>query len=362
MKKNLRQEPLLRVDLISLFPRYFDSPLGETILGRAIRRGLIECRTVDLRHFGEGKRRQVDDRPFGGGPGMVLMARPLSLAIDAARRPSSHVVHLSPQGAPLTPAIARRLSLESHLILVCGHYEGVDERVIRHKVDEEVSIGDYVLTNGCLAALVLLDALSRFIPGVLSEESLLGESFEEELFDGPHYTQPEVFEGEAIPPVLRSGNHALIKRWRRRQAVVKTAKRRPDLLAGYLTKCWDELPTPESKVKNLTLFVEDLDRATRFYRTVLKFRSRCLDPSRALISLGSSRILLIEGEPVPTELRIDLPTTSFNALLSPRAAAPLALALHHERQIELRDPDGHQWVIKEIECLTQLRSIENGKP
>jgi tRNA (guanine37-N1)-methyltransferase len=222
----------MRVDILSLFPGYFRGPLEESILKRAQESGLMQVGLVDIRDFSDNKHNKVDDRPYGGGPGMVLMPGPVARAIASVRQPTSRVIHLTPQGTPFSAAKAQELAGYEHLIFLCGHYEGVDQRVIDREVDEEISIGDYVLTNGCLAALVVIDAASRFIPGVLGdEESAQQDSFQESLLDCPHYTRPEVFEGVAVPEVLLSGHHQKIAEWRRETALEKTRRVRPDLLA-----------------------------------------------------------------------------------------------------------------------------------
>lgn len=201
------------------------------MIKRAREKGLVEIRQTDIRDFADNKHRKVDDRPFGGGPGMVMMPQPATAAIRHVRTPEAHVVCLSPQGKVLTAEKSRQLAHEKHLILLCGHYEGIDQRILDREVDEEISIGDYVLTNGCLAAIVLVDSVLRFIPGVLGHASAADEdSFEKGLLDCPHYTRPEVFEGLAVPPVLLSGNHQEIANWRREQALKKTREVRPDLL------------------------------------------------------------------------------------------------------------------------------------
>ncbi len=226
----------MHIDLLSLFPEYFRSPLEVSILKRAIESGKISVSLTDVRDFAEGKHRKVDDRPYGGGPGMVLMPGPVARAIRARRREDSHVVYMSPQGKLLSPAVCERLALCPHLVIVCGHYEGLDQRVIEKEVDEEISIGDYVLTNGCLASLVLLDAMVRFIPGVLGdEESAASDSFQQGVFKGPAYTRPEEFEGMKVPLVLQSGNHAAIKQWRCNQGAEKTGQVRPDLKGKEVT-------------------------------------------------------------------------------------------------------------------------------
>lgn len=221
----------MKIDILSLFSGYFEGPLTESILKRAIDKGLIEINHVDIRDFCTDKHRQVDDRPYGGGPGMVLMPEPTTKAIKACKTSESKTIYLSPQGKPLTSKLAKDLSNEKHLILLCGHYEGIDERVIESEVDLEVSIGDYVLTNGCLAAIVLIDALSRFVPGVLGHENSNDQdSFENDLLDCPHYTRPQVFDGRSVPEVLLSGNHKEINRWREKAAYKQTLHKRPDLI------------------------------------------------------------------------------------------------------------------------------------
>jgi len=223
----------MKIDILSLFPEYFKGPFDESIIGQARKKGIIEINLIDMRNYAENRNRRVDDRPYGGGPGMVLMAQPVAKAIREARSPHSHVVYLSPQGSLLNAAKSRQLASYEHLILLCGHYEGVDERVLSTDVDEEISIGDYVLTNGCLPAIVLVDALVRFVPDVLGHESAAGEdSFETGIFDCPHYTRPELFEGQKVPEVLLSGNHKKIEEWRYQQALKKTRCVRPDLIAN----------------------------------------------------------------------------------------------------------------------------------
>ncbi len=219
------------IDILSLFPGYFTGPFDESIIKRARERGLVNIRLTDIRDFSDNRFRRVDDRPYGGGPGMVLMPQPVTAAIRHVKTPQARVIYLSPQGKPLTAAKCRELAQETHLILLCGHYEGVDQRVLDKEVDEEISIGDYVLTNGCLAAIVVVDGVSRFIPGVLGHALAAEEdSFEKGLLDCPHYTRSEIFEGQSVPPVLLSGNHKEIANWRREQALKKTREVRPDLL------------------------------------------------------------------------------------------------------------------------------------
>lgn len=219
------------VDILSLFPGYFKGPFDESIIKQAREKGLLDIHLINIRDFADNRYKRVDDRPYGGGPGMVLMPQPVTAAIRHVKTSQARVIYLSPQGKRLTAVKCRQLAQESHLILLCGHYEGIDQRVLDHEVDEEVSIGDYVLTNGCLAAIVLLDSVIRFIPGVLGHALAAEEdSFEKGILDYPHYTRPEVFEEHVVPSILLSGHHQKIQHWRREQAYKKTREVRPDLL------------------------------------------------------------------------------------------------------------------------------------
>lgn len=220
----------MQIDLLSLFPSYFKGPFDESIIKIAIEKGILDIHLWNIRDFSTDRHRRVDDRPYGGGPGMVLMPQPVVSAIRHVKKPNSRVIYLSPQGPVLNANKCRQLAQEEHLVFLCGHYEGVDQRVLDLEVHEEISIGDYVLTNGCLAAIVLLDAVVRYIPGVLGHESSAAEdSFENGIFDCPHYTRPRDFEGLEIPSVLSSGHHEQIAKWRRERALEKTQKIRPDL-------------------------------------------------------------------------------------------------------------------------------------
>lgn len=220
----------MRIDFVTLFEPMFAGVLGESILGRARARGLLTTGFVNPRDFSGDKHRKVDDRPFGGGAGMVLKAEPLRAAVKSVAGPESRVVYLSPQGRPFDQKAARRLSREKHLILVCGHYEGVDERAMG-LFDEELSIGDYVLTGGELPAMVVADAVARLIPGVLKKEDAAhAESFTEGLLDFPQYTRPRSWRGKKVPEVLFSGDHARIARWRGLAARRATKAKRPDLI------------------------------------------------------------------------------------------------------------------------------------
>lgn len=215
----------MRIDILSLFPEYFQGPFSVSMVKRAIDKGLLDIGLFNIRDFATNKHRKVDDRPYGGGPGMVLMPEPVCAAIRSVKKEHSKVIYLTPQGKTLTACMCEELAREKHLIFLCGHYEGIDERAIQKEVDEEISIGDYVLTNGCLAAIVLLDAIARFIPGFLGhEEAARQDSFQEGLLEGPVYTRPALFEGLQVPQVLQDGHHEEIKKWRKEQALCKTAK------------------------------------------------------------------------------------------------------------------------------------------
>ncbi|WP_133479088.1 tRNA (guanosine(37)-N1)-methyltransferase TrmD [Cognatilysobacter segetis] len=226
----------MRIDVVSLFPEFVAQCAAFGVVGRAVERGLLAIHGTNPRDHAEGNYRRVDDRPFGGGPGMVMLIDPLRRAIASARQAGggpARVVYLSPQGRRLDQAGVRRLAAEPRLILLCGRYEGIDERFVRAEVDEELSIGDYVLSGGELPAAVLIDAIARLQEGVLNDaESAVQDSFEDGLLDCPHYTRPVEHALGAVPNVLLSGDHARIARWRRMQALGRTAERRPDLLEG----------------------------------------------------------------------------------------------------------------------------------
>ena len=222
----------MRIDLVTIFPGIFDSPLRESLLGRAIGAGLLDVRVHDLRDSTSDKHRQVDDESYGGGPGMVLKPEPVFAAIDSLGAGDRRTLLLSPAGRRLDQALARELAAESWLVLICGRYEGVDERVVEGLPAEEVSIGDYVVAGGEVPALVVLEAVTRLVPGVIGrDESHEQDSFGAQgLLDHPHYTRPAEFRGMRVPEALLSGNHAEIERWRREAAVEKTRRNRPDLL------------------------------------------------------------------------------------------------------------------------------------
>lgn len=223
----------MRFSILSLFPDYFASPFAQSIIGQAQKKGLIEIDLVDIRAFSEDRHRRVDDRPYGGGPGMVMQAEPVYQAICQTKRAASRVIYLNPQGRPLDAQKCRKLAQEDDLLLLCGHYEGIDARAIQECVDEEISIGDFVLTNGCIAAIVLVDAVARFIPGVLGDEaSPEHESFEQGLLDHDVYTRPEEWRGKRVPEVLLSGHHEKIADYRLEERRKKTQSLRPDLLSS----------------------------------------------------------------------------------------------------------------------------------
>jgi tRNA (guanine37-N1)-methyltransferase len=227
---------LMRIDVLTLFPEVFPGVLNASILGRALAAGVAQVHVHNIRDWATDKHAVVDDYAYGGGPGMVMKPEPLAAAIEAVRamaRPAGRAVLLTPQGRLLKQAIVDELAKEERLLLVCGHYEGVDERIREHFVDDEVSIGDYVLSGGELPALVVIDAVVRRLPGALgSAESLLEESHSDGLLEYPQYTRPAVFREWAVPDILLSGHHGEIARWRRRQRIIRTAQRRPDLLAN----------------------------------------------------------------------------------------------------------------------------------
>ena len=221
----------MKIDVLTLFPGMFPGPLAESIIKRACESGRLRLGIRDLRDFTHDRHRKVDDRPFGGGPGMLMKPEPMFEAVEALRGEKTRVILTSPAGRPFRQKIARELAGEEHLLLVCGSYEGFDERVRECLADDELSIGDYVLTNGALPAMVIIDAVTRLLPGVLGDdESSVDESFSDGLLEYPQYTRPAEFRGMSVPEVLLSGDHAAIERWRREQARMRTGQRRPDLL------------------------------------------------------------------------------------------------------------------------------------
>jgi tRNA (guanine37-N1)-methyltransferase len=250
----------MRFDILTLFPKMFSSPFEESILGKAIEKGLIQIRTINIRDFALDKHQVVDDTPYGGGQGMVMKVEPIARAIGwvKSQSPSAWTVFLTPQGKPFNQEIAKGLTSREHLILLCGRYEGVDERVKELFVDEEISIGDYVLTGGELAAMVLIDAVSRLLPGVLgSDRSAEEDSFFNSLLEYPQYTRPPNFMGREVPQVLLSGNHRAISLWRRKEALRRTAVKRSDLLARA------NLSDEDKKLLEEILRVDSIDDRAR---------------------------------------------------------------------------------------------------
>ncbi|MDW5471868.1 tRNA (guanosine(37)-N1)-methyltransferase TrmD [Staphylococcus equorum] len=229
----------MRIDYLTLFPGMFEGVLNQSILKRAQEKDLLQVNTVDFRHFAENKHNQVDDYPFGGGQGMVLKPEPIFNAMDSIERTEdTRVILMSPQGRPFTQAIANELSQAEHLVFICGHYEGYDERIREHLVTDEISMGDYVLTGGELPAMVMTDAVVRLLPDVLgNQQSHMDDSFQDGLLEFPQYTRPRIYKDLNVPDVLLSGNHAHIDNWRHEQKILRTWEKRPDLLEQYpLTK------------------------------------------------------------------------------------------------------------------------------
>jgi tRNA (guanine37-N1)-methyltransferase len=221
----------MKIDIVTLFPEICRAPLNESIMKRAQKNGIVDLYIHNLRDWTTDKHHVADDAPFGGGQGMVMKPEPIFAAVEELRNQTSKVVVMSPAGRRFDQQMAAQLSSESHLIIICGHYEGVDHRVIEHLVDLEISIGDYVLTNGAIAAVVLVDAVVRLMPGALGhEQSAVDDSFSRGLLEAPQYTRPAEFRGWKVPDVLLSGNHAEIEKWRKEQAIKRTRENRPDLL------------------------------------------------------------------------------------------------------------------------------------
>jgi len=221
----------VRIDIITLFPEICRAPLSESIMKRAQENGALELRIHNLRDWTTDKHHVVDDAPFGGGQGMVMKPEPIFAAVESLRRPDSVTVLMTPQGKRFDQRLADEMSKEQHLVVLCGHYEGIDHRVVEHLADTEISIGDYVLTNGAIAAVVFVDAVVRLIPGVLGhDQSAIDDTFRGGLLEAPQYTRPAEFRGWKVPEVLLSGNHAQIAAWRKEQALRRTRESRPDLL------------------------------------------------------------------------------------------------------------------------------------
>lgn len=222
----------LRIDVLTIFPGMLKGFVSESILRRAIAMGAVDIRVVDLRDFAHDARGTLDDKPYGGGAGMLMKPEPLFEAIESLRQPNTRVIVMTPQGQPFRQATAKRLSGEEHLLFVCGHYEGIDERVLETLADEFLSIGDYVLTNGVLPAAVVIDSVTRLLPGVLGggAEATAKESFSNGLLEQAQYTRPPVYRGKGVPEVLLNGDHARMEAWRQNQMIDRTARHRPDLI------------------------------------------------------------------------------------------------------------------------------------
>lgn len=349
----------MEIEILSLFPDYFDSPLRSSILGRAIKNGLLKIQSRDIRDFGLGKWKQVDDAPFNND-GMLLMAEPVVQAIRHIKRSDSRVIHLSPQGKPLTAQKSRELAKCSHLIFLCGHYEGIDERALESEVDEEISIGDYVLTNGGIAALVVIDALSRFIPGVLgNQESAEKDSLENGLLEGPQYTRPRVFEGKEVPEVLLQGDHQAVARWRKQVSLDRTRERRPDLYIRYLYDRENEEVFPrEEDTKQSTLEgesavvleVEDLQRSRKFYSKMFRLNQPSKDklqiPGRTQMVLHLQEVGLKNKNTAILSLRLDCEDDFFSFLGRWKMLGGTLEQADDRGAVRLvRDFDGHQWTI-----------------
>ena len=238
----------MKFNVLTLFPEMF-SALDESIIGRGKEKGLIDINLINIRDFSKNKHKKVDDTPYGGGAGMVMEPTVVYDAYCSVKEPNAKVIYMSPQGKTLNQQMVQDLAKEENIILLCGHYEGIDQRVIDEIVDEESSIGDYVLTGGELPAMVLIDSVSRYVEGVLKEDSVQEESFTDGLLEYPQYTRPEVFLGKRVPEVLLSGHHENIKKWRRNQSIINTYLKRPDLLKEI--KLSDKEQKMLSEYKNL---------------------------------------------------------------------------------------------------------------
>jgi tRNA (guanine37-N1)-methyltransferase len=298
----------LRIDVLTLFPRMFDSPFAESIVARARQAGRLDLEIHDIRAHTTDKHHVADDTPYGGGAGMVLKPEPLTRAIRTVRGTDGHVVLLSAQGRPFDQAAARRLASAKHLVLVCGHYEGVDERVVESDVDEEISIGDYVLTGGEIAAMVVIDAVTRLVPDVIDAESLAHESHTEGLLEGPQYTRPPEFEGRNVPAVLVSGDHGAIARWRRTESIRRTAERRPDLLQTAKLTPAERARLPRAPARKASVNDADLVEAYRSgvgsYRIAARFG---ISPATVRVRLRAAGVRLrasrsVQRGPTVTEV------------------------------------------------------------
>ncbi|MDF2549954.1 MAG: trmD [Chlamydiales bacterium] len=345
----------MRIDILSLFPGYFKGPFDESILKRAQENQLLDIHLLDIRQFATSRFKQVDDRPYGGGPGMVLMPEPVQDAIRSVKGKDSRVIYLSPQGARLTAEKCQQLAALPHLVLLCGHYEGIDQRVIDLEVDEEISIGDYVLTNGCLASIVLVDALVRFIPGVLGDaRAALEDSFTASggLLDHPHYTRPPEFAGVKVPEVLLQGNHEEILRWRGQKALAKTRNNRPDLWRRF--SGFEEDPSPveaapgKVSLKRIALPVRNLKRTRRFLKEMFGFKPAEQSEFKALYHLDGISLAFIQDAdreaPIEPDFVFHLAADSesqFQRLVH-RWSKQAPVTWEQEAAL-IKDLDGYEW-------------------
>ncbi len=239
----------MKIDILTLFPEFFSILASWSIIGRAYNENKVEINSINIRDFSKNKHKKVDDYPYGGGSGMVMKPEPIFDAINSVKNKNSRVIYLSPQGKVFNQKLANELSKEEHLILLCGHYEGIDNRVIEHYIDEEISIGDFVLTGGEIPAMIIIDAVVRLLPGVLSsDESYIDESHYNGMLEYPQYTRPREFNGNYVPDILLSGNHQKIEEWRREEAIKATFLKRPDLLKKITLSKEEEVIL--SKIKN----------------------------------------------------------------------------------------------------------------
>lgn len=331
----------MKIDILSLFPGYFLSPFNESMLKHAQSRGLLTISHTNIRDFSQDKHKKVDDRPYGGGPGMVLMPEPISLALEQVRTAHSKVIYLSPQGQKLTSQKCQQLAQEQHLILLCGHYEGVDERILQ-QVDQEISVGDYVLTSGASAVILLVDALVRYIPGVLGHElSAQQDSFHHALLDHPHFTRPENFKGEPVPEVLLTGDHEKIAQWRLAASLKNTLQKRPDLYLDYANALSKK--GGEGSEVHLCLPVTDYAKMAQFFWRIGHFT---IEP----LILGALTVTFIpvatfEKPPSGTIIGVDIKELEIINLIYKKLLKTDYLIEKTSSSVSFKDPSGYLWKI-----------------